>query len=78
MPFDDGSNSARARSARIRAEHDYEANELEAMQRRSAAFEARPRRVSLLTRISDVFGGMRGRPADAGDAAVIAEAAHVE
>jgi hypothetical protein len=78
MPFDDGRNSARARSARIRAEHDYEANELDAMQRRSAALEGRPGRVSLLTRLSGVFGGVRGRPADANEAKVIAEAAHVE
>ena len=36
----DGSNGARARAARIRADHDLEATHLDSMGRRSAALEA--------------------------------------
>jgi hypothetical protein len=35
--YRDGSDSARARSARIRASHDYEATELESMRQRTLA-----------------------------------------
>jgi hypothetical protein len=37
----DGSNSARARSARIRADHDYEATQLDSMRRRTSTLEER-------------------------------------
>jgi hypothetical protein len=42
----DGSNGARARSARIRADRDYEATQLESMQPRTSALEERAERVS--------------------------------
>ena len=54
MPYDDGRNGARARSARIRASHDYEATQLDSMRRgtqESAQPEAR-----LLTRLTAAFG----------------------
>jgi hypothetical protein len=44
--YHDGGNSARARSARIRAGHDYEATHLDSMQRRGSALEQRAERVS--------------------------------
>ena len=77
MPYDDGRNSTRARSARIRASHDYEATQLEEMRRRSAAREPRPGRASLLTRLSAAFA----RPRDCSDAKgtdAIVSAGHVE
>jgi hypothetical protein len=61
----DGSNGARARSARIRAAHDGEANELESMRRRGAASAARAQsRVSLVARLTSFLGGARARSAD--------------
>jgi hypothetical protein len=42
----DGSDSARARSARIRADHDYEGTHLESMQRRTSALGERAERAS--------------------------------
>jgi hypothetical protein len=47
----DGSNSARARSARIRSSHDDESNQLGSMRRRTAEGEAREARVSLVARL---------------------------
>ena len=41
----DGSDGARARSARIRSEHDYEATQLDSLARRSAARESESGRV---------------------------------
>lgn len=76
MPYDDGRYSARARSARIRASHDYEATQLEAMRRRSA-LESRPGRASLVTRLSAAFTWPRGR-SDAKETDAIASAGHVE
>ncbi len=52
----DGSSSARARSARIRATHEYEATQLDTMRRSAAAREAQSPRVPLLTRIASAFG----------------------
>ena len=57
MPYDDGRNSARARSARIRASHDYEGTQLEEMRLRTREIgEPEPR---LLARIAAVFGHVR-------------------
>jgi hypothetical protein len=50
----DGSNSARARSARIRTAHDYEATQLDTM-RRNAAARPEPSRVTLAARIASAF-----------------------
>ena len=49
-----GSNSARARSARIRSAHDYEATQLDTM-RRNAAARPEPSRVPLAARIASAF-----------------------
>jgi hypothetical protein len=78
MPYDDGRNGARARSARIRTSHDYEATQLEEMRSRSAALEPRPARVVLRTRLSVLFGGRRGRRVDAKEAEAIGSVGHVE
>jgi len=59
----DGSNSARARSARIRAAHDGEANELESMRRRAAAAELH-QRVSLVARLRSFLRGAHVAGAD--------------
>jgi hypothetical protein len=50
----DGSNSARARSARIRTAHEYEATQLDTMRRNGAA-RGEPSRVSLAARIVSAF-----------------------
>jgi hypothetical protein len=49
----DGRNGARARSARIRSSHDYEATQLESMRRRTRALaeDERPSRVARLRAI---------------------------
>jgi hypothetical protein len=78
MPYDDGRNGARARSARIRTGHDYEATQLEEMRRRTATLEQRPERVLLWTRLSVLFGRKPGHRADVGEAEAIASAAHAE
>jgi hypothetical protein len=78
MPYDAGGNGARARSARIRTSHDYEATQLEEMRRRSEARETLPGRASLLTRLTRVFGGTDRHPAAVTDPDAIASAAHVE
>lgn len=57
----DGSNSARARSARIRAAHDYEANRLESMRRN--ATQPQPH-VSLLARLTSALSRARRWNAD--------------
>ena len=77
MPYDEGRNSTRARSARIRASHDYEATQLEEMRRRSAAPDVRPARAPLLTRLSAVFLRARGA-SDAKQPDAIVRAGHVE
>jgi hypothetical protein len=46
MDRHDGSNSARARSARIRTQHDDEATHIESMQRRTNALAERAEHVS--------------------------------
>jgi hypothetical protein len=74
MPYDDGRNGARARSARIRASHDYEATQLEEMRLRSAAIESRP---ALLRRLAAVFARPR-RSVDVAETDAIASAAHAE
>ena len=63
----DGSNSARARSARIRASHDYEATQLDTMRRNGAARELQ-QRPSFVTRLSLLVGRARGLGADAAQA----------
>jgi hypothetical protein len=78
MPYDEGRNSARARSARIRSSHDYEGTHLEEMRLRTAALEPRPRRVSLLTGLSAAFARRPRRRADVGETDVIVSASHVE
>jgi hypothetical protein len=78
MPYDDGRNSARARSARIRTGHDYEATQLEEMRRRTATLEQRPERVLLRTRLAELFGRKPGRRADVREAEAIASASHVD
>lgn len=60
----DGSNSARARSARIRASHDYEATELDTMRRNGAA-RGLQQRASFVTRLSLLVGRARGLGASA-------------
>lgn len=55
----DGSNGARARSARIRSSHDYEATKLDSMRRNAAVRDAQPPRASLLARLASVFGRSR-------------------
>jgi hypothetical protein len=74
MPYDDGRNSARARSARIRASHDYEATQLEEMRRRSAAIESCP---GLLRRLSAVFARPH-RGVDVAETDAVASTAHAE
>jgi hypothetical protein len=59
----DGSNSARARSARIRTSHDYEATELDTMRRHAAARELR-QRPSFVMRLSSLVGRARGLGAE--------------
>jgi hypothetical protein len=77
MPYDDGRNSARARSARIRASHEYEATHLEEMRRRATPIESRPDRASLLGRLRAVFA--RPHPnVDVAETDAIASAAHAE
>jgi hypothetical protein len=78
MPYDAGGNGARARSARIRTSHDYEATQLEEMRRRSVPLEPRPRRGSLVTRLAAPFGHMPRRRADVEETEAIASAGHVE
>jgi hypothetical protein len=61
MPHNDGSNGARARSARIRAAHEYEATELDAMCRRRARADLSGGRLrALKTHLAAVLGGKRG------------------
>jgi hypothetical protein len=56
----DGSDSARARSARIRASHDYEATHLDSM-RRNTLEQPEPKPHSLLvTRVVAAFTHLRG------------------
>ena len=54
----DGSNSARARSARIRASHEYEATELDTMRRHGAARELQ-QRPSFVMRLSSLVARAR-------------------
>ena len=56
----DGSDSARARSARIRASHDYEATQLESMRRNTVEL-AQPKPHGLfLTRVASAVAHVRG------------------
>ena len=66
----DGSTSARARAARIRAAHDYEANELDAMRRRTSAAESRTsvRLATVTDRLDALWARLSGRGAATGDA----------
>ena len=74
MPYDDGSNSARARSARIRASHDYEATHLEELRRRPVSPARRP---MLLGRLSALIA-RRHAGAGAVEVDVTARASHAE
>ena len=64
----DGSNSARARSARIRTAHDYEATELDSMRRAGEVARQQPQRVSLMARVAAAFrrGGEPSHDLDPG------------
>jgi hypothetical protein len=56
----DGSNSARARSARIRTSHEYESTQLDSMRRNTVALGAQQRgRPSLAARLVSAFGRAR-------------------
>lgn len=55
----DGSNSARARSARIRAAHDDEATRLESMRRNATARDLKQRRGRLALRLTAALGRVR-------------------
>jgi serine/threonine protein phosphatase PrpC len=73
MPYDDGRNSARARSARIRASHDHEGTQLEEMRRRTRELgQPEPR---LLARLAAAIG--RVRRSDAGSGQVVAAEAEI-
>jgi hypothetical protein len=63
MPYDDGRNSARARSARIGASHDYEATHLESMRRRTQEMGETEPRVRLVARLAAALRGLRPAPA---------------
>jgi hypothetical protein len=78
MPYDDGRNSARARSARIRSSHDYEGTQLEEMRLRTAALEPRPERTWSLAGLSAVFARRPRRRAETNEADAIASASHAE
>jgi hypothetical protein len=58
----DGSNSARARSARIRTEHDYEATQLESMRRRTSELGERAERVHWWRAAAASLARMARRP----------------
>jgi hypothetical protein len=60
----DGSNSARARSARIRTTHDYEATELDSMRRAGELARQQPPRASLRARVAGIFGRSPGWSAE--------------
>jgi hypothetical protein len=55
----DGSDSARARSARIRSSHDYEATQLEAMARRTQEAAEPVDRVRLMARLGSAIRRLR-------------------
>jgi hypothetical protein len=61
--YHDGSNSARVRNARIRSAHEYEATELDSMQRRAVASLAPARRISLVAVAGRLFGRIAQREA---------------
>ena len=63
MPYDDGRNSARARSARIRASHDYEATHLEEMRRRTREGAQPATRIALMARVASAFSVLHPKPA---------------
>ena len=54
--YHDASNGARARSARIRSSHEYEATELDAMERRTLAHQERAGRPSRIARLRAFLG----------------------
>jgi hypothetical protein len=58
-------NGARARSARIRADHDYEATRLESMRRRTSQCNGGAGHVSLFTRLQARLGRLTARVVDA-------------
>jgi hypothetical protein len=59
-----GSNGARARSARIRSSHDYEATELDSMWRRARALEERAARPARMARVYAILVRVRVRRAE--------------
>jgi hypothetical protein len=73
----DGSDSARARSARIRADHDYEATRLDSMRRRSSTNEECMERAGWWRACAATLARLTGRRVAyrAGEDASAAEAA---
>jgi hypothetical protein len=63
MHHHDGSNGARARSARIRAAHDCEATQLDSMRRRANTLEPRARRQGRWRALAATVARLTGRPA---------------
>lgn len=59
MHHHDGGNGARARSARIRSSHDFEATHLDTMRRGTLAVEKTVERLTLVARVRATFGGLR-------------------
>jgi hypothetical protein len=57
----DRGNGARARSARIRSSHDYEATQLDSMRRGTLALEETAARPSFLARTRATLGRLRPR-----------------
>ena len=73
----DGRNGARARSARIRSSHDYEATQLDSMRRRTRALAEdaeRPSKVARLRAIVVRLGAQRA-PDRTGEEVGVAETA---
>ncbi len=64
----DGSNRARARSARIRTSHDYEATELDTMHRNATARGLEQRRPSIVKRLASLVERARVLGADTAQA----------
>jgi hypothetical protein len=69
--YDDGRNSSRARSARIRSAHDYEATALETMRRRAPG-EPRRRARFVLAWISVLRRRREQEPAGVAESAELA------
>jgi hypothetical protein len=64
--YHDGSNGCRARAARIRTAHDYEATELDSMRRRTRRAQKAGAPRGPIAQIVALFGGLRAAPAEPG------------